>query len=372
MTWLKFVDWGAFGAALVLSLLGALTMLSIGGDNTLFFRQLIWIGIAAGVCIAATQMNPLVLRNTALVTILYALSLVTLLLILLIGEVTLGAQSRFDIGPFSIQPSDPIKIILIITLAKYFARRHIEIARLRHVIVSGVYTLLIFGLVFLQPDFGSAAIIFCIWLGMVLVAGIPLRHLLAIFFLGVVAFSGLWFGVFQEYQKDRIRTFINPLTDITGTGYNAYQSTVAVGSGEILGKGIGEGTQSKLSFLPEYETDFIFAAFAEEWGFVGVLLVLALFGVLIWRVLRIAIMGATNFETLYGAGFAILIITHVGIHAGMNMGLLPVTGITIPFMSYGGSHLIMEFGGLGILMAMQKVSRGSHKEDLKREFLGGV
>lgn len=372
MSWLKLLDWGALGAAVTLSLLGALTMISVGGDNTLFFRQLIWIAIAVCVCLLATRINPLVLRNTALVTGLYVLSLATLLLILVIGEVTLGAQSRFDIGPFSIQPSDPIKIILIITLAKYFARRHIEIARLRHVVVSGIYTFLIFALVFVQPDFGSAAIIFCIWLGMVLVAGIPLRHLVAIFLLGTIAFSGLWFGVFEEYQKDRIRTFINPLTDITGTGYNAYQSTVAVGSGEVFGKGIGEGTQSKLSFLPEYETDFIFAAFAEEWGFVGVILVLSLFGILVWRVLRMSIMGATNFETLYGAGFAILIITHVGIHAGMNMGLLPVTGITIPFMSYGGSHLIMEFGGLGILMAMQKVSRGSHKEDLKREFLGGV
>lgn len=372
MSWLKLLDWGALGAAVTLSLLGALTMISVGGDNTLFFRQLIWIAVAVGACLLATRINPLVLRNTALVTGLYVLSLVTLLLILVIGEVTLGAQSRFDIGPFSIQPSDPIKIILIITLAKYFARRHIEIARLRHVVVSGIYTFLIFALVFVQPDFGSAAIIFCIWLGMVLVAGIPLRHLVAIFLLGTIAFSGLWFGVFEEYQKDRIRTFINPLTDITGTGYNAYQSTVAVGSGEVFGKGIGEGTQSKLSFLPEYETDFIFAAFAEEWGFVGVILVLSLFGILVWRVLRMSIMGATNFETLYGAGFAILIITHVGIHAGMNMGLLPVTGITIPFMSYGGSHLIMEFGGLGILMAMQKVSRGSHKEDLKREFLGGV
>jgi rod shape determining protein RodA len=199
-----------------------------------------------------------------------------------------------------------------------------------------------------------------------------MRHLSAVFFLGIAAFIFLWVGVFADYQKQRIMTFINPLTDIQGAGYNAYQSTIAVGSGELLGKGIGYGTQSKLQFLPEYETDFIFAAFAEEWGFVGVLFTFILFSIVIMRILDTARRGATNFELLYGAGLAILFMSHFVIHVGMNIGLLPVTGTTIPFMSYGGSHLLMEFGGIGILLGMRKYARAIGKGELNRELLGPV
>jgi rod shape determining protein RodA len=185
-----------------------------------------------------------------------------------------------------------------------------------------------------------------------------------------VAFAGLWGYVFEDYQKERIQTFIHTLTDIQGAGYNAYQSTIAVGSGQVLGKGIGYGTQSKLQFLPEYETDFIFAAFAEEWGFVGVIIVLLLYGVVIWRIILNAMYGATNFEILFGVGLAILFMSQFIVHVGMNIGLLPVTGTTVPFLSYGGSHLITEFVGLGILMGMRRYRRAAHKDDIKKEFLG--
>ena len=161
-------------------------------------------------------------------------------------------------------------------MAKYFSRRHIEIANLRHILISGFYAFVLFLLVFLQPDFGSAIIIFIIWLSMVLFSGISKKHLLAVFLIGILAFGSLWFFVFKDYQKTRIISFLNPLTDISGAGYNAYQSMIAVGSGQILGKGVGLGSQSKLQFLPEYETDFIFAAFSEEWGFVGVLIIFSL------------------------------------------------------------------------------------------------
>ena len=175
---------------------------------------------------------------------------------------------------------------------------------------------------------------------------------------------------FKDYQKNRILNFIHPLTDIHGTGYNAYQSTIAVGSGEILGKGLGYGTQSRLKFLPEYQTDFIFAAFAEEWGFIGVLILFFLFGVVIWRTVLIARSGATNFEMLFGAGVAILLIVHFVINVGMNIQLLPVTGTTLPFVSYGGTHLITEFAGLGIMMGMRRYGRTIHKEIGKNEFIG--
>jgi rod shape determining protein RodA len=160
------------------------------------------------------------------------------------------------------------------------------------------------------------------------------------------------------------------LSDIRGTGYSAYQSTIAVGSGQLFGKGVGYGTQSKLSFLPEYQTDFIFAAYAEEWGFLGVILLFILFGVLLWRVIRLAYYGATNFEILFGCGVAIMFMSHFLVNVGMNIGIMPVTGITFPFMSYGGTNLLTSFVGLGILMGMRRYRRTAHKEMMKNEFLG--
>ena len=171
---------------------------------------------------------------------------------------------------------------------------------------------------------------------------------MAVFLIGAILFGGLWFYVFKDYQKKRIMTFVYPLTDVRGAGYNAYQSMIAVGSGQLLGKGIGYGTQSKLKFLPEYQTDFIFAAYAEEWGFLGVILLFSLYGILMWRIISNTYRGATNFEILYGAGLAILFMSHFIINVGMNIGLLPVTGITLPFMSYGGTHMLASFIGLGI------------------------
>lgn len=156
-------------------------------------------------------------------------------------------------------------------------------------------------------------------------------------------------------------TFIDPLSDIQGAGYNAYQSTVAIGSGQLFGKGIGYGTQSKLLFLPEYETDFIFAAFAEEWGLVGVVLLFLMFSLVVWRLLMHAIGGATNFERLFAAGVCILFVSHFFVHIGMNIGLLPVTGTTIPFLSYGGSHLLTEFLAVGMVMGMRRYTTTKYK-----------
>jgi len=211
-------------------------------------------------------------------------------------------------------------------------------------------------LVLLQPDFGSAMIIFLVWLGLVLVSGISKPHLFLVLALGALIFASLWLFAFAPYQKARIYNFINPLSDVRKTGYNVFQSTIAVGSGQLLGKGLGSGTQSRLKFLPVPQSDFIFAAFAEEWGFVGSCLILLLYGFLIWRILYCASLGASNFEILFGLGLAIFFTGHIFVNIGMNLGLLPVTGIPLPFMSYGGSHLLTEFAGLGILMGMRRYS----------------
>jgi rod shape determining protein RodA len=343
-----------FFSVLSMSLLGLVTMYSHAGDNAFFNRQILWIGLATTALFAAMVPDYRFLRTGNIVFLFYVISVGLLFLVLIVGEITLGAQSRFDLGFFSLQPSDPAKLVLIIVLAKYFAKRHELIGDFKHILISGFYAMLIFGLVFIQPDFGSAIILFFVWLGMVLVSGIKLRHLFAVFTLGAVVFGLMWQLVFFDYQKDRILTFLDPLSDIQGAGYNAYQSTVAIGSGELFGKGIGYGTQSKLLFLPEYETDFIFAAYAEEWGMFGVLLFFGLFSLVVWRLLVHAVEGASNFERLFAAGVCILFIAHFFVHIGMNIGLLPVTGTTIPFLSYGGSHLFTEFIAVGMVMGMAR------------------
>ncbi|MEM9337079.1 MAG: FtsW/RodA/SpoVE family cell cycle protein [Patescibacteria group bacterium] len=350
-----------FSGVLFLTFLGLVTMYSYQGNNVFFDRQIIWIAVATGALLLALIPDYRFLRVGNITFYVFLFIVTLLVLVLFFGEITLGAQSRFNLGFFSIQPSDPAKLILIAVLAKYFSKRHELIGDFRHILVSGAYALIVFGLVFIQPDFGSAIILFFVWLGMVLVAGIRIQHLLTVFLLGAVAFAGMWQFALQDYQKERIGTFLDPLSDIQGAGYNAYQSTIAVGSGQITGKGIGYGTQSKLLFLPEYETDFIFAAYAEEWGLIGVLLLFAGFALVVWRLLYHATQGASNFETLFTSGVAILIISHFFVHIGMNIGLLPVTGTTVPFLSYGGSHLITEFIGIGMVMAMSRYTAARYE-----------
>jgi rod shape determining protein RodA len=358
-----------FGTMVLLTFLGLATMYSYQGDNAYFNRQLLWLGVALGAFFLALLPDYRFLRTGNTAFFFYIGIVLALILVLFIGEITLGAQSRFDLGFFSLQPADPAKLILIIVLAKYFSKRHELIGDFRHIVISGFYALIIFGLVFIQPDFGSGIILFFIWFGMILAAGIKIRHLMVVFLLGVITFGGMWQFAFQDYQKDRIMTFLDPLADIQGAGYNAYQSTVAVGSGQLVGKGIGYGTQSKLLFLPEYETDFIFAAFAEEWGLLGVFFLFVGFGIVVWRLLLHAVKGASNFETLFATGVVILLISHFFVHIGMNIGLLPVTGTTVPFLSYGGSHLVTEYVAIGMVFAMRRYARINKRAALDEDAL---
>lgn len=364
------IDWILFGSTLPLLGAGLVTMNAFTGNSHFFGKQLISIAISFTVFFIMSRVDFRFLRSSIVTFSLYGGVCGILILLALIGGVTKGAQSWFTFGSFAFEPSDLAKLVLIIVLAKYFSRRHIEIANIRHIIVSGVYAFIFFFLIIIHPDFGSAILIFLIWLGMVLVSGISKKHLLIVFLTGTFVFLGLWNFAFHEYQKNRIRTFVDPLSDIHGTGYNAYQSVIAVGSGQIVGKGVGYGTQSRLKFLPEYQTDFIFAAFAEEWGLLGVIILFGCFGVLMWRILANAMLGATNFEILYGLGIAIFFIIHFSVNVGMNIGVLPVTGTTLPFLSYGGTHLLTEYTALGVLMGMRRYRRSAHKDLTKNEFLG--
>ena len=364
------IDWWILGAVVPILAAGLVTMHSFTGDSTFASHQIIWIIFSLFVFFVVSAIDVRFLRSRWVSVGIFILAVSLLILLTIVGKVSHGAEGWFSFGLFSFQPADFAKVALIIVLAKYFSRRHIEIANIRHIIVSGLYALTLFILVLLHPDLGSAMIIFFIWLGMVMVSGISKKHLLAMFGLGVLAFVLLWNFGFQEYQKNRVRSFIDPLADIHGSGYNAYQSTIAVGSGELWGKGVGYGTQSRLKFLPEYQTDFIFAAFAEEWGFAGVIIILFLYGLLVWRIILNAMRRSSNFEILFGAGVAVYFIVHIAINVGMNMRLLPVTGTPLPFMSYGGTHTASEFLLLGILMAMRRYSRPAHRDATKNEFIG--
>lgn len=367
---LKNIDWFLFLIPFVISLFGIVTMNSFVGESVFASRQVIWLGVSSIVFLVCALADFRFLRKTKFIVALYVLICGLLLTLLVSGQIVRGTQSWFDLGFFSFQPSDPAKIVLILLLAKYFSRRHVEIAHVRHIIISGFYAFVLFVMILAQPDFGSAIVIFAIWFGLVMISGISKKHLLAVSLVGVVSVTLLWMFAFHDYQKQRIISFIYPLADVQGAGYNAYQSTIAVGSGQILGKGIGYGTQSKLRFLPEYQTDFIFAAFAEEWGFVGSTILIGLFIALVWRIIYKAMRGATNFETLFCLGVAVMFMSHLVINIGMNVGLLPVTGITVPFMSYGGSHLVVEFAALGIISSMARYARPAHKDMVGNEILG--
>jgi rod shape determining protein RodA len=370
---LKRIDWLLFFFILPLTLAGLFTMKSFTPQEStvnFFDKQIIWIILSFIVFFIFSFIDFGFLRRTDVLVTLFLVFCGLLITLFITGRLIHGAQSWFSFGSFSFQPVDMMKLVLILILSKYFSRRHVEIRNIKHIFISGFYAFVPFVLVLLQPDFGSAMVIFFIWFGMVLVSGISKTHLFLVFLSASIIFISLWVFAFAPYQKARIISFINPVADIHNSGYNAAQSTIAVGSGQVLGKGLGFGTQSRLKFLPEPETDFIFAAYSEEWGFVGSCAVLFLFGLVIWRILRSASLGASNFEMLFGIGIAIFFMSHILINIGMNIGLMPITGIPLPFMSYGGSHLITEFAALGILVSMSKYARPAHRDDMKNEFLG--
>jgi rod shape determining protein RodA len=370
---LKRIDWLLVFFILPILVFGLFTMKSFTASEAtgdFFSKQIVWAIVAFAVFFIFSFIDFRFLKRTDFLVGMFLFLCFILLTLFLLGHISHGAQSWFSFGLFSFQPADLMKLGLVLILAKYFSRRHVEIRDTKHIFISGLYAFIPFVLILLQPDFGSAMVIFMIWFGMILVSGISKKHLFLVIISGAFIFTFFWLFIFAPYQKARISNFINPLADIHGSGYNALQSTIAVGSGQVLGKGLGFGTQSRLKFLPEPQSDFIFAAFSEEWGFIGSIILIILYGLIIWRILFTASLGASNFEILFGMGIAIYFMSHILVNVGMNVGLMPVTGIPLPFMSYGGSHLVTEFMALGILMSMRKYSRAMHRDDMTNEFLG--
>lgn len=284
--------------------------------------------------------------------LLYALMLVLLIGVLIWGVTIRGSQSWFALGPVQFQPSEIAKIIFIIVLASFFAKYKDQINRLRILLFSGLLTALPVVLIVLEHDLGAAIIFLFIWFGMLIVAGLKFRYVLIgiTFFVAVALLS--WFFLLAPYQQSRLISFLNPESDPLGQNYNVIQSMIAVGSGGIWGKGLGHGSQSQLKFLPEQHTDFIFAVLAEEFGFIGGVLVLILFILLILRILKIARLSQDKFGTLFGMGMSILILFQLLINIGMNLGMVPVAGISLPLISYGGSVLVSFSIGLGIVQSI--------------------
>ena len=356
------LDWVLILSALTLVFLGLTVMKSFNDlsfGNYFFERQMIWLIIGLSAFFIAALIDWSFLKtNSIFLLMIYLILLIILVGLLVSGRLTRGAASWLNIGTVNVEPVELVKPVLVLILAKYFAKRHIEIGRFWHLFISSFYAGIPMLLVMLQPDFGSAVVLGAIWLGVALVSGIKLRHLFFLFTAGLIATAVLWNFFLLPYQQSRMLSFISPESDIRGAGYHALQSTIAIGSGEIFGKGLGYGTQSRLAFLPEHTTDFIFLPFAEVWGFAGVLILFIFFGMVIWRILRAGIYGESNFEKLYAAGLAMLLFFQASIHIGMNSGMLPITGLGMPFLSYGGSSLISIFFALGILESFSIHKKG--------------
>lgn len=357
---LKSYDWLLGGAFFLLVSIGLATLFSLSEISIYPFlkRQFIWFGIGLILMVVASGVDFRIFKTQSAAVLVFYLFTTFMLSLVLIANVTVhGASSWFKLGTVFFQPVELAKLSLIILLAKFFSRRHIEIYRLQHILVSAVYLAIPVSLVFLQPDLGSSIVLISIWFAMIVFSGMKLRHfflfMLTVILLGVVS----WNFILEPYQKDRVTAFIDPYKDPRGSGYQMIQSVIAVGSGGVWGKGIGYGSQSHLNFLPEAETDFIFAAFAEEWGFMGVLVLLSIFGIIIWRTVDIGRKSSDNFSRLYTLGFAAYLFVQGFLHIAMNMGVVPVTGITLPFVSYGGSSLVTLLVGVGILQNIRINSR---------------
>jgi len=354
---LKKFDWLLIGSVVALCAISLLELWSIdkgmlasGRASDFFIRQSIFLLAGLIVMFFLAFLDAQIYRNYSLFLVgFYFLTLILLVVVLLFDRKIRGMAGWFNFGDFNFAPVELAKFSIILILAKYFSHRHIEVYRVRHIIVSGLYAGLPILLVLLQPDLGSALVLAAIWLGIILLSGMKQRHLIIVLLAGVVISLLAWNFAFKSYQKERILTFLNPTKDPLGYSYNLIQSKIAIGSGQLWGKGLGHGSQGQLNFLPEKHTDFIFSVFAEEWGFFGVAFLFVLFFLFFWRLMKIIMSAANNFFRLFVAGYAIMIFAQIVINVGMCLGLMPVTGIALPFLSYGGSNLLINLMILGVV-----------------------
>jgi len=283
---------------------------------------------------------------------LYALAIFTLVVVLFMGESAFGSRRWITIAGTQVQASEIAKLLTIVALARYLADRQLQITRVRTFLTSLALAVLPAALVMAEPDMGTAIIFGGVWLGMVLVAGARPQHVLMLggFLLAAIPFAAL--AVLGQYQRDRIALFFNPNSDPLGGGFNILQAEIGVGSGGVFGRGLTHGSQTQLDFLQTPTTDYIFSVLGEELGLIGAVVLLTLFAALLFRTLRVASIARDQFGRLLATGIAIMVLFQVFINIAVNIRLLPVTGIPLPFISQGGSSLIMLFAALGLLQSI--------------------
>jgi len=358
LKFLRRIDWLLLLAIFFLALFGLAAIYSVALGRGLnefgnFQKQLVWLLAGLPVMIGISLIDYRLWRRIGWIG--YGLSILLLILVLTpLGSVVNGARGWFDFGFMSFQPVELAKIFTIIVMADICSRYSRTLHKIRHLIFMGGVAVLPIILVGIQPDFGSAMVLFAIWLAAFLLIVKNKWHVMMIVgLIAGVAFIA-WFGILKDYQKDRIYTFLDPSLNPQTTGYNVRQSIIAVGAGKFLGRGLGFGSQSQLKFIPESQTDFIFSVIAEEIGFVGVAVILLLFGFLFLRLYRIASNASDDFGMFIVLLTSAMIFVHVFINIGMCIGLLPVTGISLPLISYGGSFLLTILVLIGINLSVYR------------------
>jgi rod shape determining protein RodA len=361
--------WGIFDAQLVLyssllAVVGLMMAYTNSGDaplaaGTTFARGLIWLSIAIVAFIAATAFDYRWLKTFAWP--IYFLNLGLLVLTLVIGSGVGGVARWVVIFGLQFQFSELAKILMTIVLAAFLAGRGDKLGNLSTILGAALLIAPPLALVLIQPDLGTSLVFGAILVGTLFMSGASVRWLAVATGAIVAAFPFVWSYVLRDYQKQRLLTFLDPAADPQGSGYHLIQSQIAVGSGGLVGKGLTNGSQNQLDFLPVQSTDFVYAILAEELGFVGGMVVLALFAALLWRILLAGWRSEDPFGVVFAAGLASMILFQLLVNVGMVLGMMPVTGIPLPFVTYGGSSLISLLFGLGIL---QSIRMRSHKPDL--------
>ena len=345
-------NWKLLGLELVLFAIGILNLHSATAVDDkamgLYRTQILWFGIGMGMTALVLLVHYSLLSRMAYV--LYFANLILLVLVLVAGKSSLGAKRWIGFGSFRIQPSEFMKLSLVVCLAKYFETdRTVGGYGFRDLILPTMLVGIPCGLIMLQPDLGTAMIIVLTFASMMLFMRIKTRVIATILLVAVIALPTVYKFGLKPYQRQRIVSFIDPMSDPKGSGYNSIQSMIAVGSGQFWGKGYHKGTQSQLNFLPEHHTDFIFSVFSEEQGFIGSVVLLVLYLIFLATGLSVAYQSHDKFGVLLALGITTIFFWHVFVNMGMVMGLLPIVGVPLPFMSYGGSALLTAIAGVAIL-----------------------
>ncbi len=351
------LDRGLILATLFLMAAGLTTIYSI--DQGLFLKQLVWVVLGLILIFGLPFLNlKAIFSYRGIIVGIYLLTLTLLLSTLVLAPRIHGSRSWLLLSGFQIQPSEFMKAALIILLSVFFASRHVSIARVSTIIISFIYFIVPASLVLLQPDLGTALILLAIWFSYLLLSEIPKKFLVR-FFLGFIILAFLsWNFILAPYQKERVVGLFNPNYDPLGVNYSVIESKIAIGSAGFFGKGLGQGSQVKLHFLPAAENDFIFSSFTEEWGFLGATLLIAAFMFLVYRILEIGRHSDNNFSRYLALGTVVLLITHFSVNVGSALGLLPVIGVPLTFVSYGGSNLLTASFLLGIILNTAKRRAG--------------